>query len=166
MSVEPEQEAILKPSHTKDTIELVAFLAVIASLIFVGLQLRQSHAIALADQYQARAEAFQNLILSLQESGMSFSSVYKLPDEMTPEERRTSENVARWAWTQYDNHYYQYEAGFLDDESWKAAILRIQRLYSACSQREIWARSRPAFRKSFVDIVDSLNDPCEKQHGQ
>ena len=41
----------------KGTAELIGFTAIVASLIFVGLQLKQSQAIAIAAQYQERANA-------------------------------------------------------------------------------------------------------------
>ena len=47
----------MKFAEWKDVAELVGIAAIIASLLFVGLQLKQSHEIALATQYQSRAEA-------------------------------------------------------------------------------------------------------------
>ena len=41
----------------KELADLVGTGAIVASLIFVGLQMRQSHEIAIADQYQSRADA-------------------------------------------------------------------------------------------------------------
>ena len=51
-------------SKWKDIAELVGLVAIVASLVFVGLQLKQGQEIALATQYQARAEASQALYLS------------------------------------------------------------------------------------------------------
>jgi hypothetical protein len=47
-----------------DWLQIVGMFGVIASLLFVGLQMKQSHEIALATQYQARAEATMNLHLT------------------------------------------------------------------------------------------------------
>ncbi len=141
--------------------ELIGIAAIVASLIFVGLQMKQSQQIALADQYQARAEAAQDMYMSLQESGMSLLSIAKPIDEMSPAERHTAENVSRWGWTQYDNHYYQYSLGFLDEESWHGLRPRIEEEYFFCDLRSVWEYMQRFLRPSFVEYVESLNDPCE-----
>jgi len=41
----------LKPTNWKDIAELIGITAIVASLIFVGLQLKQSQEIAMAAQY-------------------------------------------------------------------------------------------------------------------
>jgi hypothetical protein len=57
-------------SQLKDIAELIGLVAIVASLIFVGLQLKQSQEIALATQYQARAETTMNLSLAHIEAGL------------------------------------------------------------------------------------------------
>jgi len=66
-------------SKLNDWMQVVGIFAVVASLIFVGLQMKQSQDIALAAQYQARAEAAQNMMMSMQESGMAFLQFKYLP---------------------------------------------------------------------------------------
>ncbi len=148
-------------SNWKDIAEIIGIAAIVASLIFVGLQMKQSHEIALADQYQSRAEAAQSMYMTLQESGMSLESLPGPIDEMTPDERRTAINVGHWAWTQYDNHYFQYTAGFLDEESWDGLSRRIAQQYSLCDRRTIWEDIRRFLRPSFIEYVESLDDPCK-----
>jgi hypothetical protein len=147
-------------SKLNDWMQVVGIFAVVASLIFVGLQMKQSQDIALAAQYQARAEAAQNMMMSMQESGMALSAIQIPAAEMKPAERHTIDNLYRWSWTQYDNMHFQYVAGFLDEESWTGQKARIERVYSRCDQRQILENMRPFLRQSFVAYVDSLNDPC------
>ena len=144
-----------------DWMQVVGIFALVASLIFVGLQMKQSQEIALAAQYQARAEAAQNLFMTMQESGISMSTMRNPPNERTPEESVAAYNLAVWGWTQYDNHFYQYNAGFLDDESWEGLSRRIQDLYDNCDLRVTWESGRQYYRSSFVEYVEALNDNCE-----
>ena len=150
----------MKSNSWKDIAELIGIAAIVASLIFVGLQMKQSQDIALAAQYEARTEAAQNMMMSMQESGMALSALQKPAAEMTPAERYSIDNLYRWSWTQYDNMHFQYVAGFLDEESWKGQNARIERVYFRCDQRQVWESMRPFLRSSFVAYVDSLNDPC------
>jgi len=68
-------------SEWKEIAELVGLAAIIASLVFVGLQLKQSQDIALATQYKSRAEATQASTLThletrwLYQSTASISSI-------------------------------------------------------------------------------------------
>ena len=48
----------------RDTAELFGIAAIVVSLIFVGLQMKQSQEIAIADQYQDRADAALNYYLA------------------------------------------------------------------------------------------------------
>jgi len=144
-----------------DWMQVVGMLAIIASLLFVGLQLKQTQEIALADQYQARAEAAQNMFLAIQESGISMSSLGKPMSDQTPAEVTASINVSYWSWTQYDNHYFQYGAGFLDDESWRGISRRIQRQYDLCDRRSVWESMKRYIRPSFVTYVEALEDKCQ-----
>jgi hypothetical protein len=148
----------------KDIVEIVGILAIVASLIFVGLQLKQSHEIALAAQYQARADASASLHLAFQESGTSIQTVLA-PDRPNGRENRLSDdqvNFANFAWFTFDNHHFQYQSGFLTDEAWAALSNRIQRFYSYCSFRPVFERNKYAMRDSFVEYVESFEDPCRE----
>ena len=145
----------------KTVFETAGILAIVVSLVFVGLQLRQSQEIAIAAQYQARAQAAQSMYMSLQESGTSLNAGRKPVSEMTPFERYTAENVNRWAWTQSDNLYFQYNAGFLDEESLDGMKYRVERVFSACDRRYIWEDMRKFLRPSFVSYVEGLTDNCK-----
>ena len=147
-------------SKLNDWVQVVGIFAVVVSLVFVSLQLRQSQEIAVAAQYQARAQAAQSMYMSLQESGISLNAGRTPVSEMTPFERYTAENVNRWAWTQSDNLYFQYKAGFLDEESLEGMKYRVERVFGVCDRRYIWEEMRNFLRPSFVNYVESLTDTC------
>ena len=54
----------MKKSNWKDFVELIGIAAIFGSLVFVGLELRQSQQIAIAGQYQQRAESFVDQLYS------------------------------------------------------------------------------------------------------
>jgi len=61
----------MKTTSWKEFAELVGIAAIVASLIFVGLQMRQSHEIALVTLYQMRADAAREvMVASLQSEGL------------------------------------------------------------------------------------------------
>ncbi len=141
--------------------QVAGIFAVVLSLIFVGMQMKQSHEIALADQYQSRSDAAQNMYLTMYEGGFTFGTDLRNAENWTPHERNGVMAISLWSWAQYDNHYYQYTAGFLDDEAWLGQSNRIQILYDNCEMRSVWDFVRPLYRQSFVAFVESLDDVCK-----
>ena len=146
-------------SKWKDIAELVGLVAIVASLVFVGLQLKQGQEIALATQYQARAEATQTLYLSHIETG------YVAP---VPALRRGADNGATaqdistmlWLWIQMDNHFYQYQAGFIAQDAWDAQLRNTREIYGNCELRFVYDWRKNGLREEFVNLVASFEDPC------
>jgi hypothetical protein len=148
----------MKVNDWKDVAELVGIAAIVASLLFVGLQLKQSHEIALATQFQARAEATQNLHLTAIEA--DWLPVRPLRNRISNDMSARDINVFLWLWIQYDNHYYQYQAGFLDESSWQAQFQNVRELYSFCDARFVYEWRKKGLRSEFVELIESLEVPC------
>lgn len=143
----------------KDIAETIGITAIVASLIFVGLQMKQSHEIALAAQYHARAEA----VMSFHETQYEVGSIPNsaalragLSDTVKP--RDVGEVL--WLWIAYDNHHFQYQSGFMSEDSWQGQLNGIVGLYNECEMRFAWQWRKQSIRLEFVDFVDSLDDAC------
>jgi hypothetical protein len=65
-------------SRVRNWLEIIAVFGVISSLIFVGLELRQSQKIALSAAYQARADSSMNLRMAALQSETLRSASAKL----------------------------------------------------------------------------------------
>lgn len=110
-------------------------IGVIGSLIFVGLELRQSHKIALAAQIQARNEVASNLLLAPIQGNVDFISVNDAVQGETEEELLRSTLYAHQALTTL-NAWQQYKLGLLDDETWALVNRRAGNGWKNCSNRE------------------------------
>lgn len=148
----------MKFADLKEVAEIVGIAAIVASLLFVGLQLKQSHEIALATQFQARAEATQNLHLAGIEA--DWLPVRPLRDRISGEMSARDINVFLWLWIQYDNHYYQYQAGYLDESAWQAQLRNVRELHSFCDARFVYEWRKKGLRSEFIDLIKLLEDPC------
>ena len=96
----------MSKTNWKDNAELLGIAAIVASLIFVGLQMKQSHEIALAAQYQARAET----VMALQLTSMEVDYVLQIPslrNGLSEEISAKDINLQLWLWIAMDNHFYQ-----------------------------------------------------------
>ena len=147
----------MKFTDWRATAELIGITAIVASLIFVGLQLKQSQEIAIATQYQNRAEAVMNLSLTYIEAGYVAPRFRKwLSDDISTEEI----NTYLWLWISMDNHYYQYQSGFMAEDSWQAQFRNLNAIYANCALRFVWNWRKEGLRTVFVELVESLEDPC------
>jgi len=151
----------LKSTSWKDTAELIGIAAIVASLIFVGLQMKQNHEIALAGQYQARAEVTLDLYSTFVEID-DIPNVPALRNRIS--ETVTARSIAEilWLWIAMDNHYYQYKSGFLDEESWQAQLRNIKAIYAVCEVRFVWDWRKNGLRADFVEMVESVGSSCDE----
>ena len=113
-----------------DWMQVVGIFALVASLVFVGLQLRQEREIALGAQFQQRVNAALDLWISNDDSeydilhyGNSFidDPDYDgvLGDAATPELFGHAYISARKVFLLLENHHYQYTSGFYDEATWE-----------------------------------------------
>ena len=91
-------------------IQLVGMLSIVASLIFVGLEMRQSQRIALAAQQTARVQIFTEIVTGMTESGIAWNG----PDDDYVYGNRT--NQILWV---FENDYLQYRLGLMDESVWQ-----------------------------------------------
>jgi hypothetical protein len=61
-STETQRAVLLKPTNWKTVAEFVGITAIVGSLIFVGLQLRQEQAIAIVDTYGSVVESNEGVL--------------------------------------------------------------------------------------------------------
>ena len=115
---------ILDTTKLNDWMQVVGIFAVVASLIFVGLQMRQSQRIALSAAYQARADSSMTLrTYSLESETLQSARVKQRQgmgiNQLTPEEAL----VLRERWNAQlvylENMHYQYVSGFISEEQWQ-----------------------------------------------
>ena len=157
-------------------IQGIGLLAVVVSLIFVGLQLRQSQAIAIAAQYQARMDAASSHYAAILQSEPGLRVIGRdlkadiLADSVTPPE------IKAWVESQpdeelafravgaiiflksHDNVFFQYQEGFLSTEAWEA--LRAQ-LKAGLDDPNTWVRGvyeehPEVWRESYRELIEGL----------
>ena len=165
----------LKPIDWRTSAELVGLAAIVVSLIFVGLELRQSQKIALAAQYQARTESGREFFYQ------SLASDFRIDDAVREieswewpagflsgdetqwlDEHTSSESAeaAYWAVIDlygFDNYYFQYQSGFLSEEAWLGLQSRLRgTLRDNPFARYMIVVTGQDFRESFVILSKSL----------
>ena len=127
--------------------EFVGAIAVVVTLVYLAIQIRQnthamaeSRRLALAQTYQMRADALQEMLVHAAESEHIGPVITKLVDAGYPENVQslavltTVERGRFRQWqiaqqTHWDNMFYQYQQGFLDEEYYRDSFrVRVRRL--------------------------------------
>ena len=148
----------MKTTSWKDLAELVGIAAIVASLIFVGLELQQSRAVALAEVHQSRAQI-----------GMQFSTWPRDPaaelvrrkelagEPLDDYEQLISDSVYDEAIYFIENNHYQYQLGLLSQEVWDANIGAMASwIPNDQGFKDYWSRKRHEWSESFALVIDEI----------
>ena len=128
----------------QDLIQLLGMIGIIGSLVFVGLEMRQSHRIALAAQHQARSEMFMDQVNVHTEAGLTFRNY-------SNEERYAGLNGLWAASIVFENDFVQYELGLMEEDLWEKKKAVIRTLSRFCEMADIWPSDLP---EEFEQIVN------------
>lgn len=150
--------------------EFVGSIAVLATLIYLSVQLRQNtlsmqeaKKLAIAQTYQMRSDALQDMLVHAADGNHIGAIIIKLTQAGYPEDigalnRLTIDERGRFRqWqiaqqTHWDNMYYQYQQGFLEEEYYQDAFReRVRRLAPT------WQALRlTGVRRGFAEEIDSI----------
>ena len=162
-------------SKLNDWLQVVGLFGVMASMVFVGFQIRQDREIAMSDSYQmrtamvvqsfdSRAANTEALSAELRILGINPDDPLKNPPVHIPEsagpltelEYRAGFFSSVSTWNQWENSFYQFEAGFLPESHWLRIRSVIKRqfvrktLHSVVFTGGSW---RPSFRREVEEII-------------
>ena len=145
----------------EDLIQLLGVGGIIGSLIFVGLEMRQSQRIALAAQVQARAEMQTDRLLSSIEGNIDGYTLFTYANysfaALTEEEKQVAILLHQWRGVMLENNLYQYRTGLFAEEYWRQTRNRIASWYNNC---ELRPNIDAQYVESFVSYLRSLPDRC------
>ena len=160
-------EIVLKFTNWKDIAELTGIVAIVASLLFVGLQLKQSQEIAIAAQYQERFSAALQ-VMSDRQLDENYVRIYGerlferygapkgVDSDMSADAYGLRYYDARIFFLIHDNLHFQYISGFLTEESWSAYRAGIKSAMRDPVFRNYHANEGFRMRESFRDLVEQL----------
>ena len=145
-----------KPMLTISFTGIANFLGVIGiigSLLFVGLELRQSHKIALADQIQSRNTMISNFIIAPLNGSVTALRMWgEQGSDLTEEEQLVRSQITRHRILKLTNAWQQYELGLLSLEAWQQAASRARGIWDNCSTRYM---TLSTFTSSLISYAES-----------
>ena len=105
-------------SKYSDLFQIVGVIGLIASLIFVGLEMRQSHKIALSDQHLARAQVW----VGVYNTATSNSIAHQYDQNHYSNFDVHSHNSFHAMWNIFEADYLRYRLGLMTDDAWQGRL--------------------------------------------
>lgn len=144
----------------KVIVEVVSALGVIASLVFVGLQVRQSAEATRAATVLQLKQDWAQLNLTQMENPQIIDALISVRelgfDNADP---RSQLVVAAWWRTMmhnWSNAYFQYRIGTLDDEQWEALLRDMEGESRDNIVWDVWDPWNHIYDEPFRVLMDSL----------
>jgi len=158
--------------------ELLGSIAVLATLVYLSVQIRQNtHSmdenkkLALAQTYQMRADALQMMLVHAADSEHIGPIIMKLTGAGYPEDIRALEGLSNeerqrfrlWQiaqHTHWDNMFFQYQQGFIDEEYYRDSFkARVKRLAPTWKALKV-AGARRTFNAEIDSIMADDSTGC------
>jgi len=157
----------MNPQKLRDWLEIIGIFGIIASLIFVGLEMRQSQRIALSAAYQARSDSSMVIRMAAVESETLQSANGKLRqvkdfEGLSPEELSAVLDLMAGNMIYLENMHYQYVNGFISEEHWqtnRAELTQLLRRNTDWRRRQLEACR--FFRESFCAEIEAAVELIE-----
>jgi len=145
-------------ARISDWLQVIGTFGVIASLIFVGLQMKQTQEIALSSTYQARAHAAIEKGMGATMSPVLLSAEAKLwggkEHLLTPEEIVALGHVFWADMDMYENNHYQFKSGFLSEEHWQQNLLDLRCIFTNPMYQQMLVGEN--YRESFSELIRGI----------
>ena len=144
----------------RTSVEVVSALGVIASLLFVGLQIQQSAEATRAATVLQLKESWVQLNLtnaSSMELAEAWESVLAQGyEDAGPHSRRLVGAYQTAIMQNWSNAYYQFRLETLEEEQWAPILRDIEGTWKWEGLRPIWEERRFFFDEPFQQLMDSV----------
>ena len=137
--------------------ELVGGVAVVVSLLYLAVQIRQNSRMVRGTSVQAITQTIQTELRWSSDLGSAFVKMIEDPDALT---RAEAFQIGEWmtaAMMARQNELIQFEQGLIDRQTWQGCegILRSMLSLSWC--RTWWASfDKTTFNAAFLSLVDGV----------
>ena len=149
--------------------EIIGAVAVVVSLAYLAMQIRQNSRIVAANTFQSISTTASKETMEIAQNPSLASLIVKMttePPELTSTEAMQAQLLLRAIFRNYENHYYQHSRGYFEDEVWDGYVKTMGEQLAGRFGRTWWESHQGAFGKSFVAFVNEeligsgeLSDP-------
>ena len=141
--------------------EFIGALAVVATLAYVAIQLKQSTNVARATVRQSITDSVTSMATSVMDHDDLARIVQKGFDgeALEPHELRRFEARCYVALRRWENIYFQYCDGLVFDDEWESYRENLRLMFLNRLYQEYWVESRQMFARKFQEQVVQILPP-------
>lgn len=137
---------------------IVSSAAVVGSLVYLSLQIKQAQRNQQALMQQARTAGITDMNIALADPALAVAYNKGLagdPD-MTETELRQFLSLARCGFINAENNFLQHRDGLMSEDAFRSSLEGARFQATFPGMRAAWHQSRRAYGKTFVTFMDSL----------
>ena len=135
----------------KQTVEVIGLVSVVASLTFVGFEIRQNTVVARAQARDSISDKLINWELMVA-TDQAASEVWSKGNRGDPLERdgeySSYQLIVNAQFSMWENEFYQYKLGLFEEEEFIARMVRWERsIVGLAGYRDQWNRQRNVYER-------------------
>lgn len=136
--------------------ELIGAVAVLITLIYLALQIRQNTAATKVQIRQAIADSqAANINLRATDERLPMIIAKTNADEdLTPDEEIRLYFHLDATLRQFENFHSHFKSGVLEEEDWNSLLYGLERTLRAPKTRELWSAMKTSYNESFRIMLD------------
>lgn len=144
--------------------EIIGAFAVVVSLIYLATEIRNQNRESRIASIHEVIEAFRNSITSFQDPQRAdvYTKALSGFDDLEDAQRLQFISMTQGLFRVWEEAYYQFTGGRLDQRMWDAMLAAYADLMSAHGFQRVWALRRHTYSEEFRRFVDRL-EPGEYQ---
>ena len=151
----------MNSAKLNDWMQVFGIFALVASLLFVGLQMRQTQEIAQATLYQMRSDSSREMGMLMVDNSEVRDVMVRIRNEgihsLTPSQKMQFEFSFDTMLGHFENSHHLYQLGFSSQEQWDSDRRQIAALMDGRTYKLMWTDSRRStFRESFAVEIDAI----------
>ena len=146
--------------------EITSAIAIVLSLIFVGLQIQQSAEETSLNTKSVRLEAYQELLTQIAALNIVLvenpelveleNRITEDREEITQQDKDRYLPYLRTVWRHGSLAYYQFNNGLIDEKTLNVALVPTLALLRSKTVKELWRTGgRPLFDSEFVEYIEN-----------
>jgi hypothetical protein len=136
----------------------VSGFAVLVSLIYLGLQVRQTKRNQHISIRHTRASRIVELQLALADPAVADAWLHGSwsPEELTPTELSQFTSLCRALFFHFEDSFYQREEGLLNDHAFETVVAGVRLSARSPGWRAAWRLARSNFGGRFLEFMDGV----------
>ncbi len=150
----------IKLAEIAQIAEVIAAVAVVVSLIYVGTEVQSNTSAVRGAAMQGIATTDADALMTIA-ADAELSEIIRVgqqdPSRLNPADAFRYGLFLRQFWLSFQNIYQQSELGLIDSSVWQSYVSVICGMWSQPGTRETWSNHVNVLEPSFVAVVEACN---------